>query len=125
MNPSQSLIGTWRIYSTLTEDLVEYMHVGEDGRIVHFVYTDSSGDHLSSMKLWSERLHDDTYLVRNGPDSEPWEIRMLPTETGMTIDRFELQFHLIPASDSEIPSWFGVRLTKALSQMDELELKAR
>jgi hypothetical protein len=121
MNAASSIVGTWKIPSSIVEGADEFMHVGEDGRIVHFVYTDSSGKRFVPMMLWSEPLGEDQYWIRARPRQEGWSVRMFSTETGMKIDRSEKQFVLVAASESELPDWYHQRLADAFSRMDRRE----
>lgn len=121
MNLSQSIVGTWSLPSSIVEDELEFMHVGGDGRIVQFVHIDSSGEHSVPMILWSEPLEQDRYRIRVRPGDEGWIVRMIPTETGMTIAHAEREFHLRPVAESELPDWYAERLQKALIRMSERE----
>ena len=124
MNVASSIVGTWKSPSSMLEGADEFMHVGEDGRIVNFVYTDSSGKRFFPMMLWSESLGEDQYWIRPRPQHEGWSVRMFPTESGMRIDRSEKQFDLVAASDAELPDWYHQRLTDAFSRMDSREREA-
>ncbi|MFT4176485.1 MAG: hypothetical protein QM627_07495 [Luteolibacter sp.] len=123
MNPHHLIVGTWKIPSTMVEGVDEFMHIGDDGRIVHFVYTDSSAKQFVPMMLWSEPQEEHRYLVRTRPRNEGQTVGMYSTASGMTIDRGTVQFHLIPASEKEIPDWYQQRLEDALSRMSQRELE--
>ena len=97
------------------------MHIGEDGRIVHFVYSDASGSKMIPMALWAHPLEGDRYQIRIHPDREGWTVGMIPMTGGMTIDRDEKQFHLVTVADSDVPEWYEQRLEKALARMSERE----
>lgn len=105
----------------MVEGADEFMHVGEDGRIVHFVYRDSSGKRFVPMMLWSESQGEDQYRIRPRPKHEGWSVRMFTTESGMRIDRLEKKFDLVAASDTELPNWYHKRLADAFSRMDSCE----
>jgi hypothetical protein len=124
MNVASSIVGTWKIPSSMVEDADEFMHVGDDGRIVHFVHTDSSGNRIIPMKFWLEYLGEDRYWIRPRPRHEGWSIRMFPTESGMRVDRSEMQFDFVAASDAELPDWYHQRLADELSRMDSREREA-
>ncbi|MFT4175923.1 MAG: hypothetical protein QM627_04645 [Luteolibacter sp.] len=123
MNTYPSIVGTWKIPSTMVEGADEFIHIGDDGRIVHFVYTDSSAKRLVPMMLWSEPQKEHYYLVRNRPETEGLTVSMYSTASGMTIDRGTVQFHLIPAPEEEIPDWYPQRLEDAFSRMSQRELE--
>jgi len=95
------------------------MHIGEDGRIVHFAYSDSSGSRMIPMALWAQPLEGDRYQIRIHPDREGWTVGMIPTAEGMTIDRHEKQFYLVPTAASDVPEWYPQKLEKALTRMSE------
>jgi hypothetical protein len=99
----------------------EFMHIGEDGRLVHFLYQDASGSRLIPMMLWAQPLGQDRYRIRIRPEGDGWTVRMIPTTDGMTIDRDEKQFHLVAVPDSDVPDWYAQRLEKALARMSERE----
>lgn len=117
----RSITGNWRIPSTLVTDRDEFMHVGDDGRIVHFVLADSSGSRVQPMMLWSDPLGENRYRVRGIVGHKGWVVGLIPTATGMTIEREEKSFYLKPATDSELPEWYPSRLEKALLQMSKRE----
>lgn len=102
------------------------MHISENGRIVHFVFIDQSGNHAVPMKLWCINLSEDRYLIRPSPGHEGWVVGMARTETGLEIARNEetfpqKHFKLYSAADEDLPSWFAERLDQALSAMTEVE----
>ena len=105
----------------MLESADEFMHVGEDGRIVHFVYTDPSGKRLVPMMLWFEHLGGDRYCIRARPGQDGWSVLMVPTDSGMTIDRTERQVECVAVSESEVPAWYRERLEYAFSLMNERE----
>jgi hypothetical protein len=119
MNLPPSIVGTWRLPSVTAEGKEEFMHIGEDGRIVHFVCQDASGSRLIPMALWAQSFEGDRYQIRIHPDREGWTVGMIPTPGGMIIDREEKQFHLVPASASEVPDWYPQKLENALVRMSE------
>jgi hypothetical protein len=122
MNLPQSIVGTWRLPSTTAEGKDELMHIGEGGRIVHFVYQDASGSRLIPMMLWAHLSEEkDRYQIRIHPDREGWTVGMIPTTEGMTIDRDEKQFYLVAVADSDVPEWYAQRLEVALARMSERE----
>ena len=57
----------------------EFMHIGEDGRIVHFVYQDASASRLIPMMLWAEPLEQDRYRIRIRPGGDNWTVGLIPT----------------------------------------------
>jgi hypothetical protein len=125
MKPAAAIVGNWRVASTIT-DSDEFMHIDEDGRIVHFVFTDSSGTQTTPMMLWSENLGQDRYLIRPRPGKKGWVVGMAPTATGMKIERNEENFpiktfEMISATATDLPDWFSDRLTTALTKMSEHE----
>ena len=95
------------------------MHIGEDGRLVHFVYQDASGSRSIPMTLWASPLEGDRYQIKPHPGLEGWTVGLIPTSAGMTIDRGEKQFHLVAAAASEVPEWYPQKLEKALLRMSE------
>lgn len=97
------------------------MHVGGDERIVHFVFADSSGSRVQAMKLWYDSLGENRYRVRGMLGHEGWIVGLIPTESGMTIEREEKTFYLKPALESELPIWYPARLEKALLEMSKIE----
>ena len=102
------------------------MHIGEDGRIVHFVYTDSSGSTCLPMMLWSQPLsRQGCYLIGLRPGHKGWTVEMIPTANGMTVNRSERQVHLVAASESEIPDWYAQRLEEVLDRMSQREAEAK
>lgn len=107
------------IPSTTVDGGNEFMHIGSDGRLVHFVEADASGSRTIPMKLWLKPQGNHSFNVRASPGGEGWEIRLIPTDKGVTIDRGELQFHLSRPRESDIPSWYAERLKTALRKMDE------
>jgi hypothetical protein len=119
MHLPPSIVGTWRLPSSTAEGKEEFMHIGEDGRIVHFVYNDASGSKMIPMALWALSLEGDRYQIRPRPDRDGWTVGMIPTAGGMTIDRDEKQFHLIAAAASEVPEWYPQKLENALARMSE------
>jgi hypothetical protein len=119
MNLPPSIVGTWRLPSSTAEGKDEFMHIGRDGRIVHFVYSDASGSKMIPMALWARSLEGDRYQIRIHPDREGWTVGMIPTPGGMTIDRDEKQFHSVPVADSDVPEWYPQKLEKALTRMSE------
>lgn len=108
----------------MVEGVDEFMHVGKDGRIVHFVHTDSSGKHFVPMMLWSEPLGKDRFWIRARPGEDGWMVRMFPTVSGMKIVRAEKQFDLLAASESDLPDWYHQRLADAFSRMERREREA-
>jgi hypothetical protein len=121
MNHTNQIVGTWRIPTRFANDKDEFMHVGGDGRIVHFVFADSSCSRVQPMKLWYESLGENRYRVRAKLGHESWIVELIPTESGMTIQREENAFYLTSAFDSELPSWYPARLEKALLEMSTSE----
>lgn len=124
MNAASSIVGTWKIPSSIVGGADEFVHVGEDRRIVHFAYFDSSGKHFIPMMFWSEPLGEDQFWIRPRPQHEGWSVRMFSTGSGMRIERSEVQFDLVAASDAEIPDWYHKRLSDAFSRMDSREREA-
>ena len=106
------------------------MYFGEDARIVHFLYADSSGRRVSAMKLWSSFLGGDRVQVRPSPSHAGWRIGIVRTPSGMQIIRDEepfpkKTFDLVPAPESELPDWFEPRLARALARMSAMERESR
>lgn len=124
MSSLHSIVGTWKIPSSTAEGTDEFMHINAEGRIVHFVYADASRSRLFPMMLWSQPLDQDHYRIASRPGHSGWTVRMFPTATGMTIDRPEAQFDLVPASEAELPDWYAERLRDAFSRMSQDELAA-
>jgi hypothetical protein len=52
-------------------------------------------------------------------------VNLLPTATGMRIERAEKVFELTRASDTELPEWYAERLAKALERMSKQEAQTR
>ncbi len=91
MKPSPEIAGNWRLPSAFAEN-DEFMHIGEDGRIVHFVFIEQSGDQVASMKLWCENLGGNRYMIRSSPGHKGWEVGMARTQSGIEIERNEEAF---------------------------------
>jgi hypothetical protein len=121
MIPHNEHVGTWRIPSTIVTDTDEFMHVGSDGKIVHFIFTDPKGTRVQAMKLWFDSLGENQYRVRGILGDEGWIIGMIPTESGMTIQREAKAFYMTPAMASELPRWYPARLEQALQEMSNIE----
>jgi hypothetical protein len=123
MNPYQLIIGNWRIPSTMVPNTDEFMHIGADGRLVHFVHPDSTGTRVQAMTHWSEPLGENRFRVRGALQQAGWTVALIPTSSGMTIERNELKFYLRRAADEDLPEWYHSRLEQALSRMSKLEAK--
>ncbi len=121
MNPANAIAGAWRIPSTIVTDRDEFMYVGSDGRIVHFVFTDSNGAGVQAMKLWFDPIGENQFRVRGILGQLGWIVGLIPTESGMTIQREEKTFFMTAAMDSELPVWYPARLEKALLEMSKSE----
>lgn len=125
MKPSPEITGNWRLPPYFTEN-DEFLHIGEDGRIVHFAYIEQSGDQVMSLKLWCENLGGNRYLICPSPGHEGWEVGIARTQSGIEIERNEEAFpiklfRLTPAMNEELPPWFAERLDRALANMIEAE----
>ena len=101
----------------------EFMHIGADGRLVHFVHPDSTGTRVQAMTHWSEPLGENRFRVRGALQQAGWTVALIPTSSGMTIERNELKFYLRRAADEDLPEWYHSRLEQALSRMSKLEAK--
>lgn len=123
MNPYELIIGNWRIPSTMVPNTDEFMHIGADGRLVHFVHPDSTGTRVQAMTHWSEPLGENRFRVRGALQQAGWTVALIPTSSGMTIERNELKFYLRRAADEDLPEWYHSRLEQALSRMSKLEAK--
>lgn len=121
MNPYESIIGTWRIPSTIAADMDEFMHVGADGRLAHFVHTEASGERVQPIMHWSEPLGENRFRIRGALRQAGWIVGLIPTSTGMTIERDEKNFDLRRAAGEDLPDWFQPRLEQALLRMSKLE----
>ena len=119
MNDFNEAVGTWRIPSMIVTDLDEFMHVGGDGKIVHFVFLDSSGSRVQAMKFWSEPLGENRYRVRGILGHAGWIVGLIPTASGMIIQREDKVFYCTPVTDSGLPAWYPTQLERALKEMSK------
>lgn len=103
----------------------EFMHIGADGRLVHFVHADSTGSRVHPMMLWSEPLGENQFRVRGALQQGGWTVELIPTSSGMTIGRNEKNFYLRRAEDEDLPEWYHSRLEHALSRMSKLKAQEK
>lgn len=125
MNPYQLILGNWRVPSTMVAEMDEFIHIGADGRIVHFVHIDSTGERAQPMSLWSEPLGGNQFHVRLAPRKVGWTVGLVPSPSGMTIERDEVKFYLRRAADDDLPEWYPTRLEQALAKMSVLKAMER
>ena len=117
MHPQNETAGTWRIPSMIVPNTDEFMHVGSDGRIVHFVFTDSDGIGVQAMKLWFAPLGKNQYRVRGILGDEGWIVELIPTESGISIQREHKVFYMTPAGECDLPIGYPDRLEKAFLEV--------
>ena len=109
----------------MVPDADEFMHIGADGRLVHFVHLDATGSRVQAMTHWSEPLGENRFRVRGSLQQAGWIVGLIPTSSGMTFDRTEMSFYLRRAADEDLPEWYHSRLEHALSRMSRLEAQAK
>lgn len=98
------------------------MHIGKDGKMVHFLCIDPSTKRLAPVKHWAQSIGQDRYVVRTQPAHEGVEVSMMPTATGMMIDGPVARFDLVSVPETEIPEWYFPKLEKALTEMSLREM---
>jgi hypothetical protein len=126
MSIATSIVGTYRLPSCIAPGKEEFMHVGSDGRMVHFIYMDSAATRMVPMAFWAEFLGGDRYRTRLRPETESCLIStFVPTASGMRIERENIAFELTRVEDAELPEWYAGKLAKALERMSEREMQAR
>jgi hypothetical protein len=121
MKIAESILGTYRLPSSIAPG-DELIHIGSEGRFVHFMYMSAAAKRMQAIAFWAERVDDDHYRTRPKPDNR-WGVvsRWVPTPTGMRIERAEIAFELTRMDESELPEWYAERLAKALEKMSKRE----
>jgi hypothetical protein len=121
MKIAESILGTYRLPSSIAPG-DELIHIGSEGRFVHFMYMSAAAKRMQAIAFWAERVDDDHYRTRPKPDNR-WGVvsRWVPTPTGMRIERAEIAFELTRMDESELPGWYAESLAKALEKMSKRE----
>jgi hypothetical protein len=128
MKMAESIVGTYRLRSSIAPG-EELIHIGSDGRFVHFMYMSATAKRMQAIAFWIERVDEDHCRTSPKP-GKGWGLvsRMVPTPTGMRIERTEIAFELTRMEEGELPEWYAESLAKALEKMskreEELEKKS-
>lgn len=121
MKMAESIVGTYRLPSSIAPG-EELIHIGSDGRFVHFMYTSATAKRMHPVPFWVQRVDEDHYRTDLRPDKGDGAVsRLVPTPTGMRIERAEHVFELTRIDESELPEWYAERLAKALEKMSKRE----
>lgn len=119
-----ALVGTWVVDSDNPREKDEMMHLGSDGRMVHFVHFNQAGTRLRPLWFWTESTGGDQYRIWPGWKNKGWEIALIPTATGVTVLRAGKEWKLVAVAESAIPEWYPERLARVLARMDAEEAAA-
>ena len=116
-NPFEAFSGMWKWPCSECPEKNEFMHIGSDGRVVSSCYIDPEKDQKWTLRHWATHINNHEYEVRLSPGGEGWRVKMNMTQTGLKIVSLSGANDLTPASDFDIPDWWGTMLEEALNRM--------